>query len=75
MCSVDFVARSIVTVASKPGALGKAFHIANPTTFRFRDYFAALVTYGFDVKFTVGGVDTLSRNPLGWSLTTFLFFF
>eukprot|EP00054_Salpingoeca_dolichothecata_P011596 m.64349 g.64349 ORF g.64349 m.64349 type:complete len:1290 (+) comp19542_c0_seq1:69-3938(+) len=51
MCSVDFVARSIVHAATQKANIGKAFHIVNPHTFRFTDFFSALTRYGYDVKF------------------------
>lgn len=39
-CPVDFVAQAIVTVSN--AAVGKCFHIDNPKTFRFKDFFLAL---------------------------------
>eukprot|EP01135_Chromosphaera_perkinsii_P008712 Nk52_evm45s1444 gene=Nk52_evmTU45s1444 len=51
MCSVDFVADSIVSIGGEARFFGQAYHIVNPEVYRFSDYFQALVRYGYDVEF------------------------
>jgi len=49
MCPVDYVSDCIIKIASKENCLGKAYHMYNPTTFRFNDYFALLADCGYKV--------------------------
>ncbi|KAJ1930682.1 large subunit of alpha-aminoadipate reductase [Tieghemiomyces parasiticus] len=50
MCPVDHVARVVVEAASQPNALALGvFNVANPTRFRYNDFFDQLRIYGFNV--------------------------
>eukprot|EP00730_Choanoeca_flexa_P002676 TRINITY_DN11128_c0_g1_i1.p1 TRINITY_DN11128_c0_g1~~TRINITY_DN11128_c0_g1_i1.p1 ORF type:complete len:749 (+),score=225.20 TRINITY_DN11128_c0_g1_i1:35-2248(+) len=61
MCSVDFVAASIVRAAMQSNATGQCYHVWQPSEFRFKDFFGALKQYGYNVEF----VDYLDwRNAL-----------
>ncbi|ORX94094.1 L-aminoadipate-semialdehyde dehydrogenase [Basidiobolus meristosporus CBS 931.73] len=51
MCPVDYVAGTVVAVATQEKCLQRvAYHTTNPHRFRFNDMFASLMQYGFDVK-------------------------
>ena len=49
-CPVNFVAQSIVHVASSPDALNQSYHINNPHTFRLGDFFDHLQNFGYNLE-------------------------
>ncbi|KAK9727639.1 large subunit of alpha-aminoadipate reductase [Basidiobolus ranarum] len=51
MCPVDYVAGTVVAVATQERCLERvAYHTTNPHRFRFNDMFASLMQYGFNIK-------------------------
>jgi L-aminoadipate-semialdehyde dehydrogenase len=49
-CSVDYVSSLIVTLLSSPEPLGKVYHTYNPAMFRFDDFFATAILYGWEME-------------------------
>eukprot|EP01103_Thecamoeba_quadrilineata_P013305 TRINITY_DN3657_c0_g1_i1.p1 TRINITY_DN3657_c0_g1~~TRINITY_DN3657_c0_g1_i1.p1 ORF type:complete len:1414 (-),score=278.17 TRINITY_DN3657_c0_g1_i1:31-4272(-) len=50
MCSVDYVARTVVEISLTSPAVSRVYHITNPHKFRFSDLFQILLSHGYKVQ-------------------------
>lgn len=50
MCPVDYIADSIVNIATDEMAVQQCFHMVNPNPFTMNDYFQAAQSYGYMVQ-------------------------